>query len=131
MRVGVFVSETWAAPSTLADVQARAAEAQRLGFASAWVPYLPWAVDPLMALTAAAAVTSTIELGTAGEPTLARKGEAIFYDGQRSLDQWYSCHSCHFEGHTNAVAMDTRNDGRFGNFKTVLSLSITCGVRVL
>jgi F420-dependent oxidoreductase-like protein len=69
MRVGVFVSETWAAPSTLAEVQARAAEAQRLGFANAWVPYLPWAVDPLMALTAAAAVTSTIELGTAVIPT--------------------------------------------------------------
>lgn len=67
-------------------------------------------------------VVRTIALGSAREPTLARKGEAIFYDGQRSLDQWYSCHSCHYEGHTNAVAMDTRNDGRFGNFKTVLSL---------
>ena len=64
----------------------------------------------------------TIALGGAKEPTLARKGEAIFYDGQRSLDQWYSCHSCHYEGHANAVAMDTKNDGRFGNFKTVLSL---------
>jgi DNA-binding beta-propeller fold protein YncE len=64
----------------------------------------------------------TIDLGSAKEPSLARKGEEIFYDGRRSLDQWYSCHSCHYEGHTNAVAMDTRNDGRFGNFKTVLSL---------
>jgi cytochrome c peroxidase len=53
---------------------------------------------------------------------LARQGEAIFYDAGRSLDQWYSCHSCHYEGHTNAVTVDTRNDGRFGNFKTVLSL---------
>jgi YVTN family beta-propeller protein len=67
-------------------------------------------------------VVRTIDLGGAEQPALARKGEAIFYDGQRSLDQWYSCHSCHYEGHTNAVAMDTRNDGRFGNFKTVLSL---------
>src|SRR4029079_13227362 len=31
-------------------------------------------------------------------------------------------HACHYDGHTNAVTMDTRNDGRFGNFKTVLSL---------
>jgi DNA-binding beta-propeller fold protein YncE len=63
-----------------------------------------------------------IDLGGPREPSLARKGEAIFYDGQRSLDQWYSCHSCHYEGHLNAVAMDTRNDGSNGTFKTVLSL---------
>jgi YVTN family beta-propeller protein len=67
-------------------------------------------------------VERTFELGGAPEPTLARRGEAIFYDGQRSLDQWYSCHSCHYEGHTNSMVMDTRNDGRFGNFKVVLSL---------
>ena len=67
-------------------------------------------------------VARTIALGGDKEPSLARRGEAIFYDGRRSLDQWYSCHSCHYEGHTNSVAMDTRNDGRFGNFKTVLSL---------
>jgi len=52
-------------------------------------------------------VTQTIALGGPGEPSLARRGEAIFYDGRRSLDQWYSCHSCHYEGGTNAVAMDT------------------------
>ncbi len=67
-------------------------------------------------------VERTIEVGGPKESSLARKGEAIFFDGKRSLDQWYSCHSCHYDGHTNAVAMDTRNDGRFGNFKTVLSL---------
>lgn len=64
----------------------------------------------------------SIDLGGPRQPSLARKGEAIFYDGQRSLDQWYSCHSCHYEGHINAVAMDTRNDGSNGTFKTVLSL---------
>ncbi len=62
------------------------------------------------------------DLGSAKEPSPARKGEAIFYDGQRSLDQWYSCHTCHYEGHTNALAMDTRNDGSVFTFKTVLSL---------
>jgi DNA-binding beta-propeller fold protein YncE len=71
---------------------------------------------------AARKVVQTIELGAAKEPSLARQGEAIFYDGRRSLDQWYSCHSCHYEGHVNSVVMDTLNDGRFGNFKTVLSL---------
>ena len=60
-------------------------------------------------------IERTIQLGGPNELSLVRKGEAIFFDGQRSLDQWYSCHSCHYEGHTNAVAMDTRNDGRNGN----------------
>lgn len=67
-------------------------------------------------------VLRTIDLGGTDKPSLARRGAAIFYDGRRSLDQWYSCHTCHYEGHTNSVSMDTRNDGRFGNFKTVLSL---------
>jgi DNA-binding beta-propeller fold protein YncE/mono/diheme cytochrome c family protein len=67
-------------------------------------------------------LTRTIQLGNSHSPSLARQGEAIFYDAGRSLDQWYSCHSCHYEGQTNAVTMDTRNDGRFGNFKTVLNL---------
>ena len=67
-------------------------------------------------------LTRTIELAPPQPPSLARQGEAIFFDAARSLDQWYSCHSCHYEGHTNAVTIDTRNDGRFGNFKTVLSL---------
>jgi YVTN family beta-propeller protein len=67
-------------------------------------------------------VVHTIPLGGPADPSLARQGEAIFYDGQRSLDQWYSCHSCHYEGHTNALTMDTRNDGRNGNYKVVLSL---------
>jgi len=67
-------------------------------------------------------VVQTIELGGPKEPSLARRGEAIFYDGQRSLDQWYSCHSCHYDGTTNAVAMDTLNDGSLQTFKTVLSL---------
>jgi YVTN family beta-propeller protein len=67
-------------------------------------------------------LTRTIALSPPRPSSLARQGEAIFYDAGRSLDQWYSCHSCHYEGHTNAVTVDTRNDGRFGNFKTVLSL---------
>ena len=45
-----------------------------------------------------------------------------FYDANRSADGWYSCHSCHYEGDTNAVTMDTKNDGSFGTYKMVLSL---------
>lgn len=67
-------------------------------------------------------IAQTISLGSAVEPSLARKGEAIFYDAQRSVDQWYSCSSCHYEGHTNTITMDTRNDGSNGTYKMVLSL---------
>ncbi|MEX2121536.1 MAG: beta-propeller fold lactonase family protein [Pirellulales bacterium] len=68
-------------------------------------------------------VVQTFDLGGPAQPSLARRGQAIFYDGGRSLDQWYSCHSCHYEGGTNAVAMDTSNDGSDGTFKTALPLS--------
>jgi DNA-binding beta-propeller fold protein YncE len=67
-------------------------------------------------------VTRELPLGGPAQPSLARRGEAIFHDGRRSLDQWYSCHSCHYEGGTNNVAMDTLNDGTPMTFKTVLPL---------
>jgi cytochrome c peroxidase/6-phosphogluconolactonase (cycloisomerase 2 family) len=53
---------------------------------------------------------------------LERHGMALFYDGQRSLDQWYSCHSCHYNGGTNSKSMDTNNDGTELTMKTVLPL---------
>ncbi len=61
-------------------------------------------------------------LGGEVEPSLARRGEAIFFDAHRSTDGWYSCHSCHYEGHTNAVTIDTRNDMSDNTFKMVLTL---------
>ena len=61
-------------------------------------------------------------VGDSPEPSLARQGEFIFYDARRSLDQWYSCASCHYEGGSNAIAMDTLNDGSRFTFKTVLPL---------
>ncbi len=64
----------------------------------------------------------TIRLGGPPEPSLARRGEAIFYDARRSLDQWYSCHTCHYEGGTNSVPTDTLNDGSPFTLKTVLPL---------
>jgi DNA-binding beta-propeller fold protein YncE len=68
------------------------------------------------------AVARVMGLGGPADMWLARRGEAIFYDAKRSLDQWYSCHSCHQDGGTNAVAMDTLNDGSRFTFKTVLPL---------
>jgi 6-phosphogluconolactonase (cycloisomerase 2 family) len=67
-------------------------------------------------------VVQTISLGGPNEPSLARRGEAIFHDARRSLDQWYSCASCHYEGGINAMTMDTRNDGSDRTFKTVTAL---------
>ncbi|MFP6620422.1 MAG: beta-propeller fold lactonase family protein [Pirellulaceae bacterium] len=63
-----------------------------------------------------------IALGKTIEMTAARRGEVIFHDAQRSLDQWYSCHSCHYEGGINSERMDTFNDGTAFTFKTVLPL---------
>lgn len=67
-------------------------------------------------------VTREVALGGASEPSLARRGMAIFYDGGRSLDQWYSCHSCHQHGGGNSRPMDTMNDGTPMTLKTVLPL---------
>ncbi len=67
-------------------------------------------------------VERTIALCEPVAPSLARQGEAIFYDAHRSTDGWYSCHSCHQDGGTNAVTMDTKNDGSVGTYKMVLSL---------
>ena len=67
-------------------------------------------------------VVREIPLGAPATTSLARRGMAIFYDGRRSLDQWYSCHSCHYDGGVNAQAMDTLNDGTERTLKTVLPL---------
>jgi YVTN family beta-propeller protein len=64
----------------------------------------------------------TFPLGGPAEPSLARRGEAIFHDAMRSTDGWYSCHSCHYEGGPNAVTIDTNNDDSYGTYKMVLSL---------
>jgi len=68
----------------------------------------------------------TIQIDRSHQPSpaesLARRGEAIFYDAHRSLDHWYSCHTCHYEGGGNTVTFDTLNDGSSGSYKTVLPL---------
>ena len=64
----------------------------------------------------------TISLGPAPEASLARRGEQIFYDADRSLDSWFSCHSCHTDGHTAGQTFDTLNDGNFDTYKLIPSL---------
>ena len=69
---------------------------------------------------------SSITLGSqptdSPEQLLVHRGMEVFYDGQRSLDQWYSCASCHLDGGSNSRPMDTWNDGTALTVKTVLPL---------
>ncbi|WP_158264984.1 c-type cytochrome [Blastopirellula marina] len=67
-------------------------------------------------------IVREISLGLSIEPNEVRHGETVFYDARRSLDQWYSCHSCHYNGGVNSKAMDTWNDGSALTMKTVLPL---------
>jgi YVTN family beta-propeller protein len=57
-------------------------------------------------------VTQTIALGAPKTLSLARRGEMLFHDATRSFNQWYSCNTCHSDGHTNGLDFDTLNDGR-------------------
>jgi cytochrome c peroxidase len=67
-------------------------------------------------------ITKTISLGGPAEPDLARQGEIVFYDADRSMHSWFSCHTCHTEGHTAGQVFDTRNDRSFGTPKLTPSL---------
>lgn len=79
--------------------------------------------DSLQVLdTASGTVRFEIHLGGPAVESLERRGEALFHDGQRSFNQWYSCATCHVEGHTNGSAYDTFNDGSYGTLKKTLSL---------
>jgi YVTN family beta-propeller protein len=60
----------------------------------------------------AARLIGTIPLGAPKELSLARKGEILFHAAERSFNQWYSCNTCHSDGHTNGLNFDTLNDGR-------------------
>jgi cytochrome c peroxidase len=69
-----------------------------------------------------ARVLRTICLGGPARPSLARLGEALFYDADRSHDQWFSCNTCHVEGHTCGLNFDTLNDDSYGNPKLTPTL---------
>jgi cytochrome c peroxidase len=63
----------------------------------------------------AAKLVGTIPLGGPKSLSLVRRGEIMFHDATRSHNQWYSCNTCHSDGHTNGLDFDTLNDGRFDN----------------
>jgi YVTN family beta-propeller protein len=59
-----------------------------------------------------ATLVGTIDLGGSKTITPERRGEMVFHDGFFSHNQWYSCNTCHSDGHTNGLHFDTLNDGR-------------------
>jgi cytochrome c peroxidase/sugar lactone lactonase YvrE len=67
-------------------------------------------------------VLRTIALGGPARLALARLGESLFYDARRSHNQWFSCHTCHVDGHTCGLTFDTLNDDSYGNPKLTPSL---------
>lgn len=54
--------------------------------------------------------------------TPAERGEALFHEARLSHLGWFSCQSCHPDGHTNGRLNDNFSDGSFGTPKRVLSL---------
>ncbi|MDA0590062.1 MAG: c-type cytochrome [Planctomycetota bacterium] len=65
---------------------------------------------------------SHLALGATPEPGAAQRGEALFFDARLSHANWFSCHSCHTDGHTNGRMADTFGDESTGAPKRVLSL---------
>jgi len=65
---------------------------------------------------------SHLPLGAAPEVTAAQRGERLFFDARLSHANWFSCHSCHTDGHTNSGRADTFGDESTGAPKRVLSL---------
>ncbi|RUL87914.1 hypothetical protein TsocGM_10195 [Tautonia sociabilis] len=71
----------------------------------------------------AGTLVGAIDLGGPQELSLARRGEMLFHDATRSFNQWYSCNTCHSEGHLNGEQWDTMNDGwhHFSNISSIES----------
>jgi DNA-binding beta-propeller fold protein YncE/mono/diheme cytochrome c family protein len=67
-------------------------------------------------------IEAEIVLGARPQPVPANEGETLFYDARLSFEGWFSCHSCHTDGHSNGLLADTLGDGSFGTPKRVLSL---------
>src|SRR5215467_6438814 len=72
MRLGVFIGDASGLRTDVDALLANAREAEQLGFATGWLPHIPWSLDALTAVALAGQVTSRIELGTAVVPTYPR-----------------------------------------------------------
>lgn len=67
-------------------------------------------------------IVGTISLGPHPDPSSAERGERLFHNARLSHDGWFSCASCHIDGHTNGHLNDNFTDGTFDTPKRVLTL---------
>lgn len=67
-------------------------------------------------------VENVIALGPRPELSAADRGERLFYNARLSLHGWYSCQSCHTDGHTNGLKNDNLGDETYGFPKRIPSL---------
>lgn len=65
---------------------------------------------------------ATISLGAQPPLTPADRGERLFYDSRLARDGWYSCNTCHTDGHTCGLLNDNFSDGTYGTPKRIPSL---------
>ena len=63
-----------------------------------------------------------ISLGLMPKLTGTQRGELLFYNSRLASDGWFSCHSCHTDGHTNGLLNDNLSDETYGAAKRVPSL---------
>lgn len=67
-------------------------------------------------------ITQVVSLGGPDQLDIVRQGEIVFYDADRSLHSWFSCNTCHTDGHTSGQVFDTRNDQTYGTPKLIPTL---------
>ncbi len=72
--------------------------------------------------TASNRVLRTMALGSMPRPGPVQRGESLFYDARLSHDGWFSCHSCHVDGHTCGRLNDNLGDGSYGAPKLIPTL---------
>lgn len=60
-----------------------------------------------------------ISLGAQPVLTDADRGERLFYDSRLTRDGWYSCNTCHTDGHTSGLLNDNFSDGSYGTPKRI------------
>jgi YVTN family beta-propeller protein len=70
----------------------------------------------------ASRVVATISLGPKPPLSEADLGEQLFYDARLSFEGWYSCNSCHTDGHTSGNRNDNFSDNSFSTPKQIPSL---------
>ena len=67
-------------------------------------------------------IVDTLSLGKMKPWSQAEQGHALFFNARLSLDGWYSCHSCHPDGHTNGLLNENMSDFQIDSPKSILTL---------